>query len=207
MKGTATFTGRCAAILLLSVPGTVLADIYGYTDAAGVRHFTNTPQDNRYTLVVAVQRESGGSGTALLPPPVVKAEDRQRFGTLVNDAALAHQVDAALVHAVISAESGYNPRAVSKKGATGLMQLMPDTARRYGVVDAFDPAQNIRGGTQYLRDLLKMFDNNMELAIAAYNAGEKAVVRYGNQIPPYRETLNYVPRVLKYYQKYQSASR
>jgi soluble lytic murein transglycosylase-like protein len=93
---------------------------------------------------------------------------------------------------------------VSGKGAAGLMQLMPDTAKRYGVADRFDPRQNLEGGARYLRDLLRLFDNNVSLALAAYNAGENAVARYGNRIPPYRETLNYVPRVLDFYQRYQT---
>jgi soluble lytic murein transglycosylase-like protein len=102
---------------------------------------------------------------------------------------------------VISVESRYNVKAVSKKGASGLMQLMPETAKRYGVADIFDPLQNIRAGAQYLRDLLKMFNNDMRLALAAYNAGENAVVRHGSKIPPYRETTAYVPKVLAFYKQ------
>jgi soluble lytic murein transglycosylase-like protein len=119
----------------------------------------------------------------------------------VDEAARTAEVDAALVHAVIAVESRYNPKAISKKGASGLMQLMPDTAKRYGVADVFDPAQNIRAGALYLRDLLRMFDKDLKLALAAYNAGEHVVARYGNRIPPYRETEAYVPKVLAYYKK------
>src|SRR6185295_10750786 len=104
-----------------------------------------------------------------------------------------------LVHAVIRAESGYNTNAVSSKGAIGLMQLIPATAQRYGVQDSYDPTQNIQGGTRYLRDLMKMFNGNLELAIAGYNAGENAVIRAGNRVPPYPETLAYVPKVLGFY--------
>jgi soluble lytic murein transglycosylase-like protein len=114
-------------------------------------------------------------------------------------------VDVALVHAVISAESGYNPVAVSRAGARGLMQLMPETAKRYGVNNIHDPVENVTGGVRYLRDLLMMFNGNMELAIAAYNAGENAVIRAGNRIPPYAETVQYVPKVIGFYRKFQSS--
>ena len=115
-------------------------------------------------------------------------------------------ISPALIHAVISAESGYNPFARSRKGAAGLMQLMPETAKRYGVKNRLDPAQNISGGARYLRDLIRMFNNDVQLAIAAYNAGENAVVRAGNRIPPYSETMTYVPRVMTYYRKYRATS-
>ena len=117
---------------------------------------------------------------------------------------MAYNVDAALIRAVISVESGYNPSAVSKGGAVGLMQLMPVTAKRYNVMDRNNPAQNIRGGAQYLRDLLRIFNNDLHLTIAAYNAGEQAVMKYGNRIPPYRETLAYVPKVMKFYKQYST---
>jgi soluble lytic murein transglycosylase-like protein len=110
-------------------------------------------------------------------------------------------VDAALLHAVISVESGYDRYAVSPKGATGLMQLMPSTAARYGIRDIRDPQDNIRVGASYLRDLLAMFDNNVELALAAYNAGEQAVIRNGNRLPPYAETRRYVPMVVAHYRR------
>lgn len=178
------------------------ADIYTYVDARGVTHFSNVPDNKHYRLIAETRRDGGASTLARSGQTMVA--DRKRFTPLVEESARAFQVDPALLHAVITAESGYNPRAVSSKGAAGLMQLMPDTARRYGVENSFDPAQNIRGGTQYLRDLLQMFGNNMELAVAAYNAGEKAVANHGNRIPPYRETLAYVPKVMKLHKKYQS---
>jgi soluble lytic murein transglycosylase-like protein len=127
----------------------------------------------------------------------------QRFASLIEAAARIHGVDSALVHAVISAESGYNPAALSKAGARGLMQLMPATAQRYGVQNIMDPQENIHGGVKYLRDLLAMFSGNMELAVAAYNAGENAVIRHGHKIPPYAETVNYVPKVLGFYNKFR----
>lgn len=115
--------------------------------------------------------------------------------------ALLFRLDPALVHAVILVESNHNPGALSPKGAMGLMQLMPQTAERYGVTDRADPVQNVRGGTAYLRDLVNLFKGDLELAIAAYNAGEGAVAQYGNQIPPFLETMLYVPRVLDEYRK------
>jgi soluble lytic murein transglycosylase-like protein len=134
--------------------------------------------------------------------PLARA-GKSRYDRIVEEVAHAHGLDGALLHAVISVESHYNPRAVSKKGAAGLMQLMPETARRYGVSDSFDPAQNLHGGAKYLRDLLTLFNSDMSLALAAYNAGENAVIRHGNRIPPFRETRNYVPRVLDYYRQYR----
>jgi soluble lytic murein transglycosylase-like protein len=121
---------------------------------------------------------------------------------MVNKIARTYGLESALLHAVISVESRYSPNAVSKAGAIGLMQLMPDTAKRYGVVDPLDPLQNLRGGARYLRYLLKKYNNDRNLALAAYNAGEASVAKYGNQIPPYPETTNYVPRVMGYYRKY-----
>lgn len=110
-----------------------------------------------------------------------------------------HGVDPLLVHAVVRAESGYDPNAVSRKGAAGLMQLMPETARRYGVTNRFDPAANLDAGVRYLRDLLSVFDGNVALALAAYNAGEQSVLRAGGRVPDYRETAEYVRRVRMYY--------
>ena len=126
---------------------------------------------------------------------------KSRFSSLISDAASRHQVDERLLHAVIQTESAYNPSAISRAGAVGLMQLMPDTARRYGVVNRTDPVQNVNGGTKYLRDLLDMFNYNLGLAVAAYNAGENAVMKYNYSIPPYPETQNYVRQVLSRYNR------
>ena len=131
-------------------------------------------------------------------------DDRPRWSrstlqALAEQTARRFGVDAALVHAVIIAESAYRPNALSPKDAMGLMQLIPATARRYAVADPWDPAQNIEGGVRYLRDLLRLFDGDLTLTAAAYNAGENAVIRYGNQVPPYRETETYVTRVLHYH--------
>lgn len=122
-----------------------------------------------------------------------------RYAALVAHTAKKTGVDQALVHAVIQVESHYQPHAVSAKGAAGLMQLMPDTAHRFGVSNRTDPAQNIAGGTRYLKTLLHKFKGNLSLAVAAYNAGEGAVMKYGNRVPPFRETQNYVTSVLSLY--------
>jgi soluble lytic murein transglycosylase-like protein len=192
------------AVLLYGVRP-ALADIYTFRDERGVVHFTNIKGlDPRYRLL----RKEGssavpGSGNAarLYMP---SAAEIARYSTIVDNAARTYGVDKALVHAVISAESGYNPQAVSRTGAQGLMQLMPETARRYGVRDSMDPRENIYGGVRYLRDLLTLFKGDLKLVIAAYNAGENAVVRYGLHVPPYPETLGYVPKVLEFYHRFQN---
>jgi membrane-bound lytic murein transglycosylase B len=122
---------------------------------------------------------------------------RTKFDKLIDEAARHFDVDAALVSAVIKAESDYNPREMSDKGARGLMQLMPSTAARFGVTDSFDPTANIYGGVRYLRWLLNTFDGNADLAVAAYNAGEGSVWKY-NGVPPFRETLTYIRRIAKH---------
>jgi soluble lytic murein transglycosylase-like protein len=124
----------------------------------------------------------------------------------LEEAAAATGVDVRLLQAVAAIESGFNPVARSNKGAVGIMQLIPQTARRYGVADSRNPRQNIIGGARYLADLLRLFDNDATIAVAAYNAGEQAVIRYGRRIPPYRETLGYVPRVMQVYSALSSQS-
>ena len=196
-------------LLLVSAisAGIAHADIYRYVDADGAVHFTNVPQDSRFKVYLKEKRK---------PDPVTDTlsgeiryydeKERARYAKPIQDAARATRLEPALIHAVISAESGYNPFARSRKGAAGLMQLMPETAKRYGVKNRLDPAQNISGGARYLRDLVRMFNNDLQLAVAAYNAGENAVVRAGNRIPPFQETMTYVPRVMTYYRKYRTTS-
>lgn len=123
------------------------------------------------------------------------------FSGIIDRAAYVHGLDPWLLHAVIRAESAYNPAAVSSKGAMGLMQLMPDTAARYGVKDPWNPEENIHAGARYLRDLMGMFGSDVRLAVAAYNAGEGNVQKYGNQIPPFEETRGYVSKVLDFYRR------
>jgi len=135
-----------------------------------------------------------------LPPPGLGLRGPKRFHPFIEQAAAQHAVSAALIEAVIHVESAYNPRAVSRKGAQGLMQLMPDTAARFGVRDAFDPRQNVLGGAKYLSVLLAQFEGDIALACAAYNAGERTVLRYGG-IPPYRETRQYVEKIRRLLQR------
>jgi soluble lytic murein transglycosylase-like protein len=129
---------------------------------------------------------------ARIVSPVVATTGNPKYDEMVTQSAARHGIDPNLVFAVMRQESGFNPRAVSYKGASGLMQLMPATARRLGVTNIFDPAQNIDAGTRYLRFLLDIFNGDVKLALAGYNAGENAVIRYGYTVPPYRETQNYV---------------
>lgn len=133
-----------------------------------------------------------------------KPKRRQsQFSPIIREAALRNGLNSALLHSVIRAESGFNPNAKSPKGAVGLMQLMPATARMYGVMDSTDPEANIHGGARFLAALLKRFDNDLKLSLAAYNAGPSTVARYGRAVPPYPETQKYVSRVLRYYQEYR----
>jgi soluble lytic murein transglycosylase-like protein len=186
-------------LIVVAAPVLARAQVYAFTDAAGVSHFSNVPVDSRYELLIAAPPEAGAAA------PKDKAIDwlarSAQYDGLIAGAAKAATIQAALVRAVIVVESGFNPRAVSKKGAVGLMQLAPATARRYGVKNIYDPEQNVRAGAHYLSDLLARFDSNLELALAAYNAGEEAVERYGRHVPPFRETLAYVPSVMKVYQR------
>lgn len=147
----------------------------------------------------------GGSSTGKRGKPFkINEKTRQQLSREIARIAAQQGLDPHLIHAVISAESAFNPRAVSHAGATGLMQLMPATAERFGVKNPLDPVDNIRGGARYLRWLLKHFKNNLPLALAGYNAGENAVKKYGYQIPPYKETQTYVGRVMRFYSHFRS---
>lgn len=187
----------CAAIGVL--PLLAGADIYKYVDKHGRVHLTDRPQHDGYRRLVKTWK---GWREARIDYRGA-SENRRRYTPAIAHAAKVHRLPPALLHAVITAESAYDPNAVSTAGAVGLMQLMPGTAKRYGVRNRRDPNSNVAGGTQYLRDLLNLFDNNVVLALAAYNAGENAVINYGRRIPPYPETQTYVRRVLKYYNDYK----
>lgn len=192
-------------LMTLAMPA-ALADVYKYRDAQGVIHLTNVPQQaagEPYRLwrkSEATRPKGWHDGYRVLP-----RLERDRFAGVVNRFAMKHGVDPALVRAVIHAESAFRPEVVSPKGAGGLMQLMPATAERFKVSNRFDPEENIAGGVAYLALLLKMFDGDRELAVAAYNAGENAVKRYGG-IPPYQETQVYVKRVMQLQAAYAGAS-
>ncbi|OGA30932.1 MAG: hypothetical protein A3G80_13485 [Betaproteobacteria bacterium RIFCSPLOWO2_12_FULL_62_13b] len=202
---------RLLLILALAMcSGFARADIYRYVDENGVVGFTNIPPNDRSYDVYLREAPPKALRESRQTPPLKarlhNAGNRARYAGLIEAAAQASQLEPALIHAVIAAESGYNPSALSPKGAVGLMQLMPQTAKRYSVTNPLDPLQNIQGGARYLRDLLRMFNNDLKLALAAYNAGENAVMKYGNRIPPFPETLAYVPRVLSYYRMYRASS-
>jgi len=189
-------------VALVALTPVCRADIYAYTDAAGTTHFSNVPDDARYRLIVRTPAEQ----TAGADSPDAKRAASWLARSSDYDAAIARASRAAnvrpeLVRAVIVVESGFNPRAISRRGAIGLMQLLPTTARRYGAFNAFDPEQNILAGALYLSDLITRYgEKKLELVLAAYNAGENAVEKYGRHVPPYRETRAYVPNVLKMYQ-------
>ena len=194
----------CAA---LAASGAASADIYTYVEngRTSIVYSDTPPADGRYKLYKKdrVQQIAVRPARMVRPTMIYGSATRARYSSQVLAAAQETSVDPALIHAVISVESGYNPAARSHAGAVGLMQLMPQTAERYGVTNRLDPEQNIRGGARYLRDLKGMFSNNLQLVLAAYNAGENAVMKYGRRIPPYRETIAYVPKVMGHYKQLQ----
>jgi soluble lytic murein transglycosylase-like protein len=186
-------------VALWSVP--VLGDIYRYEDDEGVVHFTDAPTDRRFKVFMRDLKKDRQLRTTFRLADC--ARNPEEFEQIINSCALQYGVDTSLVKAVIHAESGYNPNAVSRKGATGLMQLMPKTAQGLKVADSFNPADNIRGGVRYLKFLLDTFKGDVSLALAAYNAGLTRVAKYGG-VPPYTETRNYVDRVLAYQKNYRT---
>jgi soluble lytic murein transglycosylase-like protein len=198
------------AIVALAVPAS--ADIYTYTDADGTVHFTNTPGgDKRYRVYIhgngGWQSQKPGSGPAPGVVPVPPSDHDiarfTRYDEWIRQAATLYQIPEQLVRAVIRCESDYDPRAVSVSGARGLMQLMPDTALLMQVRDIDDPRENIFGGVRLLRVLANEFNGDLELTIAAYNAGDGSVIRFGG-IPPFAQTRDYVANVTKYYRRYRS---
>ncbi len=185
--------GSILAAMLVSAgiwSGPVQADIYRYIDARGVMHFTNAPTSGKYKIFL---RER--TFTATRPAPSL-------FDPIIAEAAELYGLSKALIKAVIKAESDFDPRAVSKRGALGLMQIMPANLKPLQVNDPFNPRQNIMGGSRYLSQMLDRFDKNLHLALAAYNAGPGAVEQYNN-IPPFPETQDYVQKVMRYFTAYR----
>ena len=170
--------------------------IYKYVDKNGVIHFTNVPTDPRYKLYI---RDKGNSYFLIYDYSWPSTYDHY-----IKRVSNKYNIDFTLIKAIIKTESDFNPFAVSSKGAVGLMQLMPKTATRWKVRNIFDPLENIEGGVKYLRFLLNMFNKNLELSLAAYNAGENAVLRYGG-IPPFFETKRYIKKVLHYYNYFKNS--
>lgn len=209
MKTASAYQGVGVLVLfgvLLLIPFAARADIYRHQDADGVIHFTNVPNDSRYRLflreVEKTQRAAPGKQARKGLPPLMPAYANYlpEIDTHVAEAAKFYDLDQKLIRAVIRTESNFNPLATSPKGAQGLMQLMPGTAKDLEVADPYNPRQNIIGGSRYLRYLLDLFNNDLQLALAAYNAGPERVNQY-NGIPPYMETRNYVQRVMRNYKQ------
>lgn len=226
--GTGLRIGLAGALLMASA--TAHADVYGYIDADGMAHVSTEKLDDRYQLFMRGDAtfDSSKIGAATPAPAIagttaaklssplmqlmLQHPNLKKYEEVLNQSAREFSVDPALLKAIMAAESGFNPGAVSPKGAVGLMQIMPETAERYGVQGdrrktiqqkLTDPRVNIRLAARYLRDLQALFPQRLELAIASYNAGERAVQKYHNQIPPYPETRNYVQLVAQFYQLYQ----
>jgi soluble lytic murein transglycosylase-like protein len=200
--------GLCLILALsFGVAGEVRADVFKYVDAAGKVYFTDVPLDGAKLrlewqrpaakLIDEGKKKLVTAGRVRAPSQSV-AKGRSRFAGLIDATARRYRLVPELLHAVIRTESAYDPGAVSSAGAIGLMQLMPGTAARYNVSDIWNPEENVRGGAAYLHDLLELFDQDLRLALAAYNAGENAVIKYGKEIPPYAETQQYVRKVLQF---------
>jgi soluble lytic murein transglycosylase-like protein len=222
---TGTGSSVALAFLFLFCPPAAHAELWGYVDAQGAAHFATQKLDDRYQLFFR-------GGSSLDPPQVDPAEREaraalersalfrrvvdhpnvKRYSPLIARYAKTHALDPALVKAMIAVESAFDPNAVSPKGAVGLMQILPDTGARYGLADGrrrtiaqqlVDPTINIRIGVRYLHDLLAMFEQDVTLALAAYNAGEQVVRQYGNRVPPFAETREYVALVQQFHMLYR----
>jgi len=180
-----------AAAMLLLTSSVVLADIYRYIDEDGVMHFTNAPTSSKYKLFMRERLQ------------FISNLDRNKYDPIIADAAGRFNLEAPLLKAVIKAESDFDPNAVSKKGAKGLMQIMPQNYPMLNVSNPYDPHQSINAGARYLREMMDRFSGKLALSLAAYNAGPGAVDRH-NGIPPYQETEDYVERVMRYYRQYKN---
>ncbi|VAV83451.1 Phage internal (core) protein [hydrothermal vent metagenome] len=190
-KGREISTVICAVVLSLCFTTAAFADYYSYVDDKGAIHYTNVPRSAEYKWIMAEGGGGGRSGSSFVS-----------YDELIHHTARKYEVPAELVWAIVKTESDFDPYVVSKAGAVGLMQLMPETARLMGVRDRYDPAQNIEGGVKFLSQLLERFNGKEFLAIAAYNAGETAVRRYNDRIPPFKETRRFVMKVNKYKELY-----
>jgi soluble lytic murein transglycosylase len=185
------------AVLIFVALGsaTIHADIYMYRDANGVMHFTNVPVSADYRLFVSNTK-----------PRFKKSRNNKQFDRIIQDASQRYSVDFSLIKAIIRAESCFDHLAISRKGARGLMQIMPQNFKTLDIQDPFDPHQNIMGGARYFRSLLDRYQGKLSLTLAAYNAGPNAVDRY-RRIPPYAETQDYVEKVLRFYEQYKNNTR
>lgn len=187
---------KLICLILAGIVWPCYADIYRFKAPDGRVYYTDEPvKGYAYKLIIRSKAKASARPSKFL------LLNKKKYSELITNAATKYNIDEKLLHAVIRAESAYDTHAVSSAGAVGLMQLMPATAKRYGVVDRRDARQNIDGGTRYLKDLLKLFNSDLKLAVAGYNAGEGAVIKYKNTIPPYPETQNYVKQVLAFYRE------
>jgi soluble lytic murein transglycosylase len=182
-----------AIFILTAAVSSVHADIYMYIDENGVMHFTNTPTSNQHDYKVYLKEKTAVSG---------KFYNTNKYDRFISDASREFGVDSRLLKAMIKAESDFDPRAISKKGAMGLMQIMPENFKMLDLKNPFDPWENIKAGARYFKRLHERFNGKLALSLAAYNAGPTAVDRYKN-IPPYQETEEYVRRVLRYYRTFK----
>ena len=178
---------------LIAAVSSVQADIYMYIDANGVMHFTNAPTSNEHEYKVYIKERTAVSGDF---------QSTDKYDHFISDAAEQTGVDFPLLKAMIKAESDFNPQAVSRKGAMGLMQIMPENFKMLDLKNPFDPWENIKAGARYFQQLYERFDGHLALSLAAYNAGPTVVDRY-KKIPPYQETEEYVRRVLRYYRTFK----
>lgn len=183
----------CALVVLISVAAPVHADIYRYIDENGVMHFTNAPTSSVHKYQVFIKER----------PKPKSSRSSQAYDNLISEAADRYGISFPLLKAIVKAESDFDPKAVSSKGAMGLMQIMPENFKRLGLKDPFDPRQNINAGARYFKQMYERFKGKLALSLAAYNAGPTAVDYY-KTIPPYEETEEYVKRVLKYYYNFKN---
>jgi soluble lytic murein transglycosylase-like protein len=200
---TRTLARAALCAVVLGLPALAQADIYQYVDKDGVIHFATKATDPRARLYIRGNGGPAHPGVNPVPPSDHDVQRFVRYDDWIHQASSLYQIPEQLVRAVIKVESDYDPRAVSVSGARGLMQLMPDTADRLMVRDINDPHDNIFGGVRFLRILANDFNGDLELTVAAYNAGGEAVMRYGG-IPPYAQTRDYVVKVTRYYRRYRT---
>lgn len=194
-----SFVFLCCWVAALAAPHGAHGQVYSGTSAEGTVVLSNFLSAETTELLIPASSSEKAASVPIAASTRKKSAIPGAFKDIVEDAARQYGLDPNLLHAMIKVESGYDPRALSAKGARGLMQLMPGTARRFGVSDAFNPRENVRAGAEYVRWLLKLFQGDIELALAGYNAGEQAVIRAGYRIPAYVETRDYVPKVLAHY--------